>query len=124
MTRDTIDTIISTGLSKAGYEYVNLDDCWAGSRMSNGSVVPDPKAFPNGIAPLADYAHSKGLKFGVYSDAGNKTCAGRPGSLGYETQDADSYALWGVDYLKYDNCNNDGIPPQTRYPVMVCILYT
>ena len=72
----TIDSIVSTGLSKVGYVYVNLDDCWAGSRLPNGSVVPDPKSFPNGIKPLADYAHSKNLKFGVYSDAGNKTCAG------------------------------------------------
>eukprot|EP00484_Ammonia_sp_Unknown_P010416 CAMPEP_0197075860 /NCGR_PEP_ID=MMETSP1384-20130603/211824_1 /TAXON_ID=29189 /ORGANISM="Ammonia sp." /LENGTH=387 /DNA_ID=CAMNT_0042514709 /DNA_START=26 /DNA_END=1189 /DNA_ORIENTATION=+ len=114
----TIDSMVSTGLSKYGYIYVNIDDCWAGSRMANGSVVPDTKTFPDGIAPLADYAHSKNLKLGIYSDAGNKTCAGRPGSLGYETQDADSYASWNVDYLKYDNCNNDGIPPQTRYPVM------
>ena len=67
---------------------------------------------------MADYAHSKGLKFGLYSDAGNETCAGRPGSLGYETYDANSYAAWTVDYLKYDNCNSDNIPPQTRYPVM------
>jgi len=67
---------------------------------------------------LADYAHTNGLKFGLYSDAGTKTCAGRPGSLGHETNDARSYASWGVDYLKYDNCNNNNIPPRTRYPVM------
>jgi alpha-galactosidase len=66
---------------------------------------------------LADYIHSKGLKFGLYSDAGTNTCAGRPGSLNYEKNDADTYAAWGVDYLKYDNCNNEGIDVKTRYPV-------
>uniref|UniRef100_A0A6B2L5P5 Alpha-galactosidase n=1 Tax=Arcella intermedia TaxID=1963864 RepID=A0A6B2L5P5_9EUKA len=94
-----------------------MDDCWAASRDSNGVIVPDP-GFPDGIKPLADYAHSLGLKFGLYSDAGTNTCAGRPGSLGHEKTDADTYASWGVDYLKYDNCNTDGTPPETRYPVM------
>jgi alpha-galactosidase len=115
---DTITAINATGLAAAGYKYVNMDDCWAGSRDSNGNIVPDTKAFPHGIKPLADYAHSLGLFFGLYSDAGEKTCAGRPGSLNYETNDANSYASWGVDYLKYDNCNNDNIPPRTRYPKM------
>jgi len=114
----TIDSIISTGLSKAGYIYVNMDDCWAGWRDSNGIIHPDNQTFPQGVAPLAAYAHSKGLKFGLYSDAGSNTCAGRPGSLHYETNDANTYASWGVDYLKYDNCNNENIPPETRYPIM------
>ncbi|KAH3756401.1 alpha galactosidase [Pelomyxa schiedti] len=108
----TLDSMISTGLFDAGYNYVNLDDCWQRARHSNGTIIPDPIAFPDGIKPLADYAHSLGLKFGLYSDAGYKTCAGRPGSLGYETIDADTYASWGVDYLKYDNCNNDGTSPK------------
>jgi len=104
-------------LAVAGYNYVNIDDCWAGSRDSSGNIVPSSN-FAGGMKVLADYAHTNGLKFGLYSDAGTKTCAGRPGSLGHETNDARSYASWGVDYLKYDNCNNNNIPPRTRYPVM------
>ena len=115
---NTIDSLIDTGLAKAGYNYVNLDNCWQSSRDSSGKIVVDSKAFPNGIKPLIDYAHSKGLKFGLYSDAGYKTCAGRPGSLGYEEIDAKTYAEWEVDYLKYDNCNTDGSKPEVRYPVM------
>jgi len=116
--RATAAAIVSTGLHQAGYNYVNIDDCWALGRYANGSVYPDPVAFPHGMKALADYVHSLGLKFGVYSDAGNQTCAGRPGSLGFETIDAASYASWGVDYLKYDNCNNENIKPEVRYPVM------
>jgi len=112
------NAVISTGLNKVGFQYVNMDDCWAGSRNASGFIEPDPKAFPSGIKALADYVHSLGLKFGLYSDAGNKTCGGRPGSLGYETQDAEQYAAWGVDYLKYDNCNNDNIPDIQRYTAM------
>ena len=67
---------------------------------------------------MADYIHSLGLKFGLYSDAGFKTCEGRPASLGFETVDAETYAKWGVDYLKYDNCNDDGTKPAVRYPIM------
>lgn len=115
--RDTIDALVDTGLAEAGYKYVNLDDCWQSGRDSNGKIVVD-KNFPNGIKALADYAHEKGLLFGVYSDAGYKTCAGRPGSLGYEEIDAKTYAEWGVDYLKYDNCFTDGTSPKVRYPVM------
>ena len=81
-------------------------------------IQPDPLTFPDGIAPIAQYAHSLKLKFGLYSDAGTNTCQGRPGSLGYEQIDATTYAAWGVDYLKYDNCNNEGIPPRQRYPTM------
>ena len=116
--RQTADAFVSSSLDKFGYRYINIDDCWASSRDSNGIVQADPTSFPKGIADLASYVHSKGLLFGVYSDAGNKTCAGRPGSLGYETHDAQTYAGWGVDYLKYDNCNDDGIDPKVRYPVM------
>ncbi len=115
---DTIDALVDTGLAKAGYNYINLDDCWQSDRNEDGIIVPDPVAFPNGIKPLADYAHSRGLLFGLYSDAGFKTCAGRPGSLGYEEIDAKTYEEWGVDYLKYDNCNTDGTDPEVRYPVM------
>ena len=115
---DTIDAIINTGLAEAGYKYINLDDCWQISRDSEGKIIADPLSFPNGIKYLADYAHKKGLLFGLYSDAGYKTCAGRPGSLGYEEIDAQTYAEWGIDYLKYDNCFTDGSPPEKRYPVM------
>ena len=107
--KNTIDELNSSGLIEAGYKYINLDDCWQKSRDENGTILPDYKAFPNGIKPLVDYAHSKGLLFGLYSDAGNSTCAGRPGSLGYEENDAKTYAEWGVDYLKYDNCYNESI---------------
>eukprot|EP01112_Ceratiomyxa_fruticulosa_P000547 TRINITY_DN10497_c0_g1_i1.p1 TRINITY_DN10497_c0_g1~~TRINITY_DN10497_c0_g1_i1.p1 ORF type:complete len:356 (-),score=53.73 TRINITY_DN10497_c0_g1_i1:703-1695(-) len=112
------DSLIKSGLFKAGYKYVNIDDCWAFSRNSSGYVQADPTTFPRGIAYLANYVHSLGLLFGIYSDSGTETCAGRPGSLGYETQDATSYADWKVDYLKYDNCNSGEEPPQVRYPVM------
>jgi len=116
--RSTIDLIIQLKLNTLGYNYINIDDGWAESRDDRGYITVDKKAFPGGIKALADYAHSKGLLFGIYSDAGTRTCAGRPGSLGYETQDAQSYAEWGVDYLKYDNCYTDGSLPQKRFPVM------
>ena len=92
-------------MKDAGYQYVVIDDCWQVSRDKNANIVPDPQRFPHGIKSVADYVHSLGLKFGIYSDAGSKTCAGRPGSRGHEFQDAFQYAAWGVDYLKYDWCN-------------------
>ncbi|CAF0788486.1 unnamed protein product [Rotaria sp. Silwood1] len=105
--RSTADALVSTGLAQAGYTYVNIDDCWASSRdPTTNFIIPDPIGFPSGIASLADYVHSRGLLFGLYSDAGYKTCAGRPGSFGYEEIDAHVYAQWKVDYLKYDNCNS------------------
>ena len=116
--RDSIDALNSSGLIEVGYKYINLDDCWQSSRDENGKIVPDPIAFKNGIKPLVDYAHSKGLLFGLYSDAGIKTCAERPGSLGYEEKDAQTYAEWGVDYLKYDNCFNNNIKSIDRYTKM------
>jgi alpha-galactosidase len=107
------------GMQAAGYEYVNIDDCWMeSSRNSAGQLVPDPAKFPDGISGTAAYVHSLGLKLGIYEDAGTNTCAGFPGSLGHETTDADTFASWGVDYLKYDNCNNTGIPAETRYTTM------
>jgi len=116
--RQTASIIANSPLKEAGYEFVNLDDCWQVSRDANNVIQPDPKAFPSGMKSLADYVHSLGLKFGLYSDAGTHTCGGRPGSLGYEKIDASTYASWGVDYLKYDNCNNQNIPPEQRYPTM------
>ena len=116
--RKTADALVTTGLAAKGYVYVNLDDCWQTSRDDQGRIVADPVAFPSGIKALADYIHSLGLKFGLYSDAGLLTCAGRPGSLGHEDIDAQTYADWGVDYLKYDNCHTDGTSPKVRYPPM------
>ena len=105
MIRGMADAIVKSGMKDAGYEYVNIDDCWQVSRDANGNIVADPQRFPHGMKAVGDYIHSLGLKFGVYSDAGSKTCAGRPGGLGHEYQDAIQYAAWGVDYLKYDWCN-------------------
>ena len=76
--RETIDELNTSGLIEAGYNYINIDDCWQSSRSENGTIIPDPINFPNGIKPLVDYAHSKGLKFGIYSDAGEYTCENRP----------------------------------------------
>ena len=101
----TADAIVSSGLRDAGYVYVNLDDCWHGTRDAAGNIQPDPQRFPSGMKALGDYLHERGLKFGIYSDAGARTCAGRPGSQGHEFQDARQYAAWGVDYVKYDWCN-------------------
>ncbi|XP_058097776.1 alpha-galactosidase 1-like isoform X1 [Magnolia sinica] len=118
--RETVDALVSSGLAKLGYHYVNIDDCWAElNRDSKGNLVPRKSTFPSGIKALADYVHSKGLKLGIYSDAGYQTCSGTmPGSLGYEEKDAMTFASWGIDYLKYDNCNNDDSKPTVRYPVM------
>jgi alpha-galactosidase len=116
--RESADTMASNGMVDAGYQFIVIDDCWQVGRDANGNIVPDPEHFPNGIKALADYVHSKGLKFGIYSDAGTKTCAGRPGSWGYEYQDARQYAAWGVDYLKYDWCSNGGQNSQAAYTRM------
>ncbi|CAI0431386.1 unnamed protein product [Linum tenue] len=115
----TADALISTGLANLGYTYVNIDDCWSKvTRDAKGQMVPDPKTFKSGIKALADYVHSKGLKLGIYSDAGKFTCQVRPGSIFHEKEDAMSFASWDVDYLKYDNCFNLGIEPKKRYPPM------
>ena len=99
------DAMVASGMRDAGYEYVNIDDCWqASERDADGNIMPDATRFPNGMQALADYVHSLDLKLGIYSDRGNRTCAGRPGSFEYEVQDAQTYAEWGIDYLKYDNC--------------------
>jgi alpha-galactosidase len=103
--RDTADAMAANGMKDAGYEYVVIDDCWQTGRDAQGNIVADAEKFPSGIKALADYIHGKGLKFGIYSDAGTMTCAKRPGSIGHEYQDAKQYANWGVDYLKEDWCN-------------------
>jgi len=102
--RSTVDALVSNGMRDAGYVYVVIDDCWQADRDSQGALQADPARFPSGMKVLGDYIHSKGLRFGIYSDAGSKTCGGRPGSQGREYQDARTFAEWGVDYLKYDWC--------------------
>jgi len=115
MIRGMADGMVKSGMKDAGYQYVVIDDCWQVARDPDGNIVPDPQRFPGGIKPLADYVHSLGLKFGIYSDAGSKTCAGRPGGLGHEYQDALKYAAWGVDYLKYDWCNTTSQDARSSY---------
>jgi alpha-galactosidase len=112
------DAIVSTGMKDAGYQYVVIDDCWQVSRDAEGNIVADAQRFPDGMKAVADYIHSKGLKFGIYSDAGTGTCQNRPGSHGYEFQDARQYAAWGVDYLKYDWCNHSTQDSASSYATM------
>lgn len=124
LVKDIADKIAASGLKEAGYEYVVLDDGWMTmERDENGDLVPDPEKFPNGIKALADYVHAKGLKFGLYNCAGEKTCAGYPGSRGHEYQDARLYASWGVDFLKYDWCNTGEINAKEAYTTMRDALY-
>lgn len=118
------DSFVKDGYKEAGYEYIVLDDGWMSrERDENGNLVADPKKFPSGMKALADYIHSKGLKFGLYNCAGDKTCAGYPGSRGYEYQDARLYASWGVDYLKYDWCNTGKLNASEAYITMRNALY-
>ncbi|MFD5192445.1 NPCBM/NEW2 domain-containing protein [Streptomyces sp. NPDC058357] len=121
MVKGIADIFVEKGLKDAGYQYVNLDDCWAKpQRNADGKLEADPRRFPNGIKAVADYVHSKGLKIGIYTSAGTKTCdsVGLPGALGHEYSDAQQFADWGIDYLKYDNCNNQGIDARKRYTTM------
>ena len=125
--RETADSFVTSGLKDAGYIYLVIDDYWHGGRDSaTGLLYPDPVRFPSGMKAVADYVHSKGLKFGIYSDAGTQTCGDQPGSFGYEEKDAKLFAGWGVDYLKYDYCycndyaseNNDFKMAIERYKKM------
>ncbi len=118
--RDMADRVVSSGMDEAGYEYINIDDCWmAYDRDSEGNLQPDPARFPSGIAAIADYVHLRGLKLGIYSSAGTLTCQGRPASIGHEAQDAARFAEWGVDFLKYDNCGDHlGLTAIERYTRM------
>lgn len=99
----TVDAMVSNGMKAAGYEYVNLDDCWQGKRDAQGYIHSNSR-FPD-MKALGDYIHSRGFKFGIYSSPGPQTCGGYPGSYGYEEKDAETYARWGVDFLKYDWCS-------------------
>jgi alpha-galactosidase len=119
----TARVLHDSGLQADGYRYVNIDDCWMErSRDASGHLVADPAKFPDGIAGTAAYVHSLGLELGLYEDAGSETCAGYPGSLGHEATDARDFADWGVDYLKYDNCQNGGAPAFPRYAAMAAAL--
>ena len=116
--KDIADKMVELGLVDAGYVYLNLDDGWHGERDAQGFVHEDMEKFPSGMKALADYLHAKGLKLGIYSDAGTNTCACYTGSLGHEYQDAIVYASWGVDYLKYDWCFTNNINPKGAYTLM------
>jgi alpha-galactosidase len=116
--RSVTDAMVSSGMRDAGYEYVVIDDCWQSGRDPDGNIVADPVKFPSGIKALADYIHSRGMKFGIYSDAGTKTCGRRSGSLGHEYQDALTYARWGADYLKYDWCFTGTRDSEEAYTTM------
>lgn len=109
------DAMVESGMRDAGYEYVNLDDCWQVDRDPDGAIVPDPERFPGGIAALADYVHERGLKLGIYTCAGELTCEDRPGSLDHEAQDMQTYADWGVDLVKVDWCYAEHLDAATQY---------
>ncbi|MDX6191595.1 glycoside hydrolase family 27 protein [Flavobacterium sp. Fl-318] len=119
MVMETADALVSSGMRDAGYVYLVLDDGWmAMERDREGNLVPDPKKFPRGMKFVADYVHSKGLKFGMYNCAGTLTCQKYPGTRGYEYQDARNYASWDIDFLKYDWCNTAGINAKEAYTTM------
>jgi alpha-galactosidase len=112
--KSTADAFVSTGMKDVGYEYVNLDDCWMDGRDGEGKLKWSASKFPSGMPALADYVHGLGLKIGIYSTPNTQTCAGiyggytpGVGSLGHETTDAQTFADWGIDYLKYDKCRGD-----------------
>jgi len=122
------DAMASNGMKEAGYKYINMDDCWADHRDADGTIVPDESRFPNGLVPVIQYVNSKGFKLGLYTDAGIYTCSqgGRshkiPGSYGHYSQDAETYASWGVEYVKMDWCNTKingtQLDPKEQYPQM------
>ncbi|KAI9660573.1 MAG: alpha-glucosidase maltase [Bathelium mastoideum] len=113
--------VVSLGLKDAGYEYINIDDCWSvqtGRNATTQQIIPNATTFPDGISGTADKVHALGLKVGIYSSAGTETCAGYPASIGYENVDAATFASWGIDYLKYDNCN---VPSNWTDPCVSCV---
>lgn len=115
--RSQADAMAASGMRAAGYQYVNIDDCWEGKRDDKGYIHPNDK-FPD-MKALADYVHAKGLKLGIYSSPGPKTCAGYEGSYGHEQQDAEMYAKWGIDYLKYDWCSARDVYQPSEYPAAI-----
>lgn len=118
--KEMADFIVSSGMKDAGYNYIFIDDGWQGGRDNKNNMIADPKKFPSGIKSLADYVHSKGLKLGIYSDAAQLTCGLYTASLGFEDQDAKTFASWDIDYLKYDYCNapSDSTTAKERYKKM------
>src|SRR6476469_5101895 len=126
LVKHTADVMVSSGMKDAGYIYLVLDDGWMTMERDSitGNLVPDPKKFPHGMKALVDYVHSKGLKFGLYNCVGTKTCAGYPGTRGYEYQDARLYASLQIDYLKFDWCNTEGINAREAYATMSKALRT
>jgi alpha-galactosidase len=122
--REMADAMVSSGMSKAGYQYIFIDDGWVGGRDNRNNIIEDPKRFPSGIKAMADYVHARGLKLGLYSDASPLTCEGFTGSLHFEEQDAKTFAAWGVDYLKYDYCNapEDSAIAVARYTAIATAL--
>jgi alpha-galactosidase len=114
------DAMVSSGMLKAGYNYVFIDDGWVGGRDNRNNIIADPVRFPSGIKAMADFVHARGLKLGIYSDASPVTCEGFTASLGFEDQDAKTFAAWGVDYLKYDYCSapEDAATAKKRYKTM------
>jgi alpha-galactosidase len=113
--RGIADAMVASGMQRAGYQFVIIDDCWQVGRSASGAIIVDRHRFPGGMKALADYVHSRNLKFGIYTDAGSLTCQKRPGSLGHEAQDIGTYASWGVDYVKIDWCHAEGLDPQNQY---------
>lgn len=125
LVKETADIMVASGMAAAGYNYIVLDDGWmTRERDKDGNLVPDPIKFPSGMKALIEYVHSKGLKFGLYNCAGTKTCAGYPGTRGYEYQDARFYASLNIDFLKYDWCNTQGITAKEAYTTMSNALKT
>ncbi len=118
--KEIADALVSTGMLKAGFNYIFIDDGWQGGRDNKNNMIPDPKKFPSGIKALADYVHGKGIKLGIYSDAAPLTCGQYTASLNFEEQDAKTFAKWGIDYLKYDYCNapEDVATAKQRYAKM------
>lgn len=113
---ETAEAMVTSGMRDAGYRYVVIDDGWmAPERDRGGDFVADPEKFPSGIKALADRIHALDLRFGIYTDAGTKTCQDLPASLGYEFRDARRFAEWGVDYVKVDWCHTDGMGPRALY---------
>jgi alpha-galactosidase len=124
LVRDIADIFERDGYKNAGYKYIIIDDCWSlHQRDKDGNLVADPAKFPEGMKALADYVHLKGLKLGIYSDAGAQTCAGYPGSKDHEMQDARLFASWGIDYLKYDWCSTQGLNTVEAYTKIRDALY-
>jgi hypothetical protein len=121
--KSSVDAFVALGLKDAGYQMIHLDDCWAGPRNATGFLTPEADHFPNGMKVVADYVHSKGLFFGIYTCAGTETCVGgRPGSKDHWAQDAALYAEWGVDWMKMDWCNTNGMVPIEAYGNMSAAL--